>query len=55
MAQKKTTSSSKKSQKPRARVKDLTPSKEGAARVRGGKLPGKRTPPTVTLKRGMTR
>ena len=36
MAQKKTSSSAKTSAKPSARVKDLSPSKEGAAKTKGG-------------------
>jgi hypothetical protein len=52
MAQKKETKNRKKSQKPRARVKDLTPSKERAGKIRGGKVSGSKKYTNIVLKRG---
>ena len=50
MAQKK--SSSKKSQKPSARVQDLTPSKKGSGEIKGGKVSGQKKYTNIVLKRG---
>jgi hypothetical protein len=44
--------SSTKSRKAQPPVRDLNASKQASEKITGGKLPGKRKPPTITLKRG---